>query len=72
MRIVILLMALMSSFSAIAQSGNFTVSPGKLEIVGVAQESDSGERWKKFIDNSEYKWHHVLSKKMKIMCLPLT
>lgn len=37
--------------------------PDKLEIVGVAQESDSGERWKKFIDNSEYKWHHVLSKK---------
>ncbi len=37
--------------------------PGKLEIVGVAQESDSGERWKKFIDNSEYKWHHVLSRK---------
>lgn len=37
--------------------------PGKLAIVGVAQESDSGERWKKFIDNSDYKWHHVLSRK---------
>lgn len=37
--------------------------PEKMEIVGVAQESDSGERWKKFIENSDYKWHHVLSRK---------
>lgn len=36
----------------------------KMEIVGVAQESDNGEKWKKFItDKPEYQWHHVLSRK---------
>ena len=36
----------------------------KMEIVGVAQESDNGERWKKFItDKPDYQWHHVLSRK---------
>jgi len=36
----------------------------KMEIVGVAQESDNGERWKKFLsDKPEYQWHHVLSRK---------
>ncbi|MDZ4807657.1 MAG: TlpA disulfide reductase family protein [Bacteroidota bacterium] len=36
----------------------------KMEILGVAQESDNGERWKKFIaDKPEYNWHHVLSRK---------
>lgn len=35
----------------------------KMEIVGVAQESDNGERWKKFLnDKPEYQWHHVLSR----------
>ena len=36
----------------------------KLEIVGVASESDNGERWKKFLDGkSQYQWHQVLSTK---------
>jgi thiol-disulfide isomerase/thioredoxin len=36
----------------------------KLEIVGVASESDKGERWKKFLDEKpQYRWHHVLSTK---------
>ena len=36
----------------------------KMEIVGVASESDDGTRWKKFItDKPEYNWHHVLSRK---------
>jgi len=36
----------------------------KMEIVGVAQESDNGERWKKFLnDKPDYQWHHVLSRK---------
>ena len=35
----------------------------KMDIVGVAQESDNGERWKKFLnDKPEYQWHHVLSR----------
>lgn len=35
----------------------------KMEIVGVAQESDNGDRWKKFLtDKPEYQWHHVLSR----------
>lgn len=35
----------------------------KLEIVGIAQESDNGESWKKFLnDKPEYQWHHVLSR----------
>lgn len=35
-----------------------------MEIVGIAQESDDGTRWKEFIDeNQEYNWHHVLSRK---------
>ncbi|MFZ9386621.1 MAG: redoxin domain-containing protein [Chitinophagaceae bacterium] len=37
---------------------------GKMEIVGVASESDKGERWKKFLDGKpQYQWHHVLSTK---------
>ncbi len=36
----------------------------KLEIVGVASESDNGERWKKFLDGKpQYQWHQVLSRK---------
>lgn len=36
---------------------------GKLEIVGVAQESDNGEGWRAFLDkNKKYQWHHVLSR----------
>ena len=36
----------------------------KLEILGVALESDKGERWKKFLDEKQqYQWHHVLSTK---------
>ncbi len=36
----------------------------KMEILGVAQESDNGERWRKFLnDKPEYQWHHVLSGK---------
>ena len=36
----------------------------KLEILGVASESDKGERWKKFLDEKQqYQWHHVLSTK---------
>ncbi len=35
----------------------------KMEIVGVAQESDNGDRWKKFLnDKPQYQWHHVLSR----------
>jgi thiol-disulfide isomerase/thioredoxin len=35
---------------------------GKLEIVGVAKESDKGERWKKFLnDKPAFAWHHVLN-----------
>ncbi|MFN7279993.1 MAG: thioredoxin-like domain-containing protein [bacterium] len=37
---------------------------GKMEIVGVAQESDGGGRWRKFLkDKPEYGWHHVLNTK---------
>ncbi len=36
---------------------------GKMEIVGVAQESDEGQRWRTFLDNNKpYQWHHVLSR----------
>ena len=36
----------------------------KMEIVGVAQESDDGSRWRKFLDtNKPYQWHQVLSRK---------
>ncbi|MFZ9877133.1 MAG: thioredoxin-like domain-containing protein [Chitinophagaceae bacterium] len=36
----------------------------KMEIVGVASESDKGERWRKFLDGKpQYQWHHVLSTK---------
>jgi thiol-disulfide isomerase/thioredoxin len=35
---------------------------GKLEIVGVAKESDRGERWKKFLNEKPaFAWHHVLN-----------
>jgi len=35
-----------------------------MEIVGVASESDNGERWKKFLtDKPEYQWPQVLSRK---------
>lgn len=35
----------------------------KMEIVGVAQESDNGDKWRKFLsDKPEYQWHHVLSR----------
>ncbi len=34
----------------------------KMEILGVASESDKGIRWKKFIlDNPKYQWNHILS-----------
>jgi len=37
---------------------------GRLEIVGIAQESDGGGRWRKFLkDRPEYGWHHVLNVK---------
>lgn len=37
---------------------------GKMEIVGIAQESDGGRRWRKFLkDKPEYGWHHVLNVK---------
>lgn len=36
----------------------------KMEIVGVAQESDEGQRWRTFLDNNKpYQWHQVLSRK---------
>lgn len=36
----------------------------KLEIVGIAQESDNGSRWKKFIsDKPQYAWHQILNTK---------
>ncbi len=36
----------------------------KMEIVGVAQESDDGTGWRRFLDkNTSYHWHHVLSRK---------
>ena len=35
---------------------------GKVEIVGVAQESDNGEKWKKFLQNKpQYQWPHILN-----------
>jgi len=47
-------------------AGNLDKYQTKMEIVGVASESDDGTRWKKFItDNPEYNWHHVLSRKDK-------
>jgi len=34
----------------------------KMEILGIASESDKGVKWKKFIvDNPQFQWHHVLS-----------
>lgn len=37
---------------------------GRMEIVGIAQESDGGGRWRKFLkDRPEYGWHHVLNVK---------
>lgn len=37
---------------------------GRMEIVGIAQESDGGGRWRKFLkDKPEYGWHHVLNVK---------
>lgn len=34
-----------------------------MEIVGVASESDEGQRWRKFLDNNKsYQWHQVLSR----------
>jgi thiol-disulfide isomerase/thioredoxin len=37
---------------------------GKMEIVGIAQESDGGGRWRKFLkDKPEYGWRHVLNVK---------
>jgi len=36
----------------------------KMEIVGVASESDNGESWKKFLTNRPmFQWPHVLSRK---------
>jgi len=36
----------------------------KIEIVGIAQESDNGEKWKKFLEEKpQFQWPHVLSKK---------
>jgi thiol-disulfide isomerase/thioredoxin len=34
----------------------------KMEIVGVAQESDNGERWKEVIQKEQLNWHQVLSR----------
>ncbi len=35
----------------------------KMEIVGVAQESDNGQNWKKLLTSKpEFVWHHVLSR----------
>lgn len=35
----------------------------KMEIVGVAQESDDGTQWRKFLDkNKNYHWHQVLNR----------
>ena len=32
--------------------------------VGVAQESDNGDKWRKFLnDKPQYQWFHVLSRK---------
>lgn len=36
---------------------------GKMEIVGVASESDDGSRWRNFLEkNKDYNWHQVLSR----------
>lgn len=36
----------------------------RMDIVGIAQESDGGGRWRKFLqDKPEYGWHHVLNVK---------
>lgn len=36
---------------------------GKMEIVGIAQESDDGTGWRNFLDkNKDYQWHQVLSR----------
>lgn len=35
----------------------------KMEIVGIAQESDDGTSWRKFLDkNKDYHWHQVLNR----------
>lgn len=35
----------------------------KMDILGVAQESDNGDKWRKFLhDKPEFVWHHVLSR----------
>lgn len=35
----------------------------KMEIVGIAQESDDGTKWRDFLNkNQNYQWHHVLSR----------
>ena len=35
----------------------------KIEIVGIAQESDDGTKWRDFLNkNQNYQWHHVLSR----------
>lgn len=36
---------------------------GKMEIVGVANESDNGNKWREFLDkNKDYHWHQVLNR----------
>ncbi len=35
----------------------------KMDIVGIAKESDNGDRWRNFLkEKPEYQWHHVLSR----------
>jgi len=45
----------------------------KMEILGIASESDKGVKWKKFIvDNPQFQWHHVLSSRDEDFILQFT
>jgi thiol-disulfide isomerase/thioredoxin len=45
----------------------------KMEILGIASESDRGAKWKKFIvDNPQFQWHHVLSSRDEDFILQFT
>ena len=36
---------------------------GKMEMVGIANESDNGNKWRDFLDkNKDYHWHQVLNR----------
>lgn len=45
----------------------------KMEILGIASESDKGIKWKKFlVDNPQFQWHHILSSRDEDFILQFT